>query len=584
MLLAWGVLLLVALPFLPAFRPAVASAMAAAGTAVPLPEPVTPHLPDPQMLSPEGMLVAIALATLVSEDLACIGAGVLVAEGHISFLLAAFSCFLGIVVGDVMLFAAGRWLGRAVVQRAPLRWFIQPETLVWASKWLERNGATVISISRLTPGTRLPTYLAAGLLHTPFRKFLLYFLMAAAIWTPLIVGVSAGLGGPFMHHPFLEHQPLWLKLLVGGVLLLTVTRFVTALVTYRGRRGLARRWKRFTRWEFWPPYVFYPPVFLYVAYLGLRFRDFTLFTAANPAITAGGFIGESKFAILSQLREAAAWLPAFELIPPGSREARIAHAEELLRSGRFHYPVVLKPDAGQRGSGVAVVRTADDVRSYFARATYPVILQEYVPGKEFGVFYYRYPNEACGRIFSITEKAMPVLTGDGRRTLEELILDDDRAVCMSDFYIRKNAERSEQVPAAGERVQLVELGTHCRGAIFLDGGATLTPELEALFDHIAQTFDGFFFGRFDVRVPSATDFSQGKHVKVIELNGVTSEATHIYDPKLSIWQAYGVLWHQWRVAFEIGAQNRARGVKSTGTWALLRMIQHYRQQAREHPE
>src|SRR5258708_21437206 len=102
---------------------------------------------------------------------------------------------------------------------------------------------------------------------------------------------------------------------------------------------------------------------------------------------------------------------------------------------------------------------------------------------------------------------MPVLLGDGKRTLEELILADDRAVCMSDFYLRKNSERIQEVPAAGESLPLVGIGTHCRGAIFLDGGETITADLEEVIDRIAKTFDGFFFGRFDIPVPSRQDFT-----------------------------------------------------------------------------
>src|SRR5437667_10188293 len=101
---------------------------------------------------------------------------------------------------------------------------------------------------------------------------------------------------------------------------------------------------------------------------------------------------------------------------------------------------------------------------------------------------------------------MPVLAGDGQHTLEELILADDRAVCMSDFYLRKNLNRSQQVPAAGERVQLVEIGTHCREEIFLDGGDTITRALEEVIDRIASSFEGFFFGRFDILDTSRQDF------------------------------------------------------------------------------
>ncbi len=544
----------------------------------------TTNWPKPGFITAFVLLISLAAATFVSEDLACISAGVLVAEGRVSFLFAVCACFLGIVVGDVLLFLAGRWPGRRAVQRAPLRWFISRESLQRASDWLGRNGAAVIAASRFTPGTRLPTYFAAGVLHTPFRKFLGYFLLAASLWTPLIVGLSAGLGLPFMHSTWFGQQPLSIKLLLGGVIIFVIARLASSLVTYRGRRGLARRWKRMTRWEFWPPYIFYPPVVAYILYLGVKFRSPALFTAANPAIPASGFIGESKNDILGHMSGAREWLPEFALIREGEAMGRVARAEEVMRTLHLSFPIVLKPDAGQRGSGVAVVQSSDEMAHYLLSARYPVILQEYIPGKEFGVFYYRFPNEPLGRIFSITEKRMPVLVGDGKRTLEELILADDRAVCMSNFYLHKNVERAGQVPEMGENVQLVELGTHCRGAIFQDGSYAITPALEEVIDHIARTFEGFYFGRFDVRVPSVEDLMEGRNLKVIELNGVTSEATHIYDSKIGIWQAYRVLFSQWRLAFEIGAQNRARGASPTSPLELLRLLREYRRQSREHPE
>ena len=360
------------------------------------------------------------------------------------------------------------------------------------------------------------------------------------------------------------------------------TSFTSAVK--RRRRNFVGWWKRLYRWEFWPPYLFYPPVVAYIAFLGIRFRSWTLFTAANPAIPAGGFVGESKHQILNHLKDAALWLPCSTILVSGTPSERVAEAKEFMVQHGLQFPVVLKPDAGQRGSGVAIVRSTEQLCEYLTHSSFPTILQEYVSGEEYGIFYYRYPGEERGKVFSVTEKRMPVLIGDGKRTLEELILADDRAVCMSDFYLRKNADRTHQIPAAGESVQLVEIGTHCRGAIFLDGGETIAPALEEVIDRIAKTFDGFFFGRFDIRVPSRQDFMAGRNMKIVELNGVTSEATHIYDPKLSLFEAYRVLFRQWRIAFEIGDLNRARGIRPASVGELLGAARQYSRLAQSYPE
>jgi len=350
------------------------------------------------------------------------------------------------------------------------------------------------------------------------------------------------------------------------------------------RRKVAGWWKRLSRWEFWPPYLFYPPVVAYVAYLGIRFRSWTLFTAANPAIPAGGFVGESKHQILDQLKDAAALLPCSILLADGVPDERIAGAEAFIRQHGLQFPVVLKPDAGQRGSGVAIIRSPEQLREYLTRSSFPAILQEYVPGEEYGVFYYRYPGSERGRIFSVTEKRMPALIGDGKQTLEELIFADDRAVCMADFYLDKNSERIHEIPASGAKVQLVEIGTHCRGAIFLDGGETITPALEAVIDRAAKSFDGFFFGRFDVRVPSRQEFMAGRNIKIVELNGVTSEATHIYDPRFSLFDAYSVLFRQWRIAFEIGNLNYRRGTRPASVSELINAARQYSRLSQSYPE
>jgi pimeloyl-ACP methyl ester carboxylesterase/membrane protein DedA with SNARE-associated domain len=527
------------------------------------------------------LMVLIAASTLISEDLACIGAGVMVAQGRIDFAAAALACFLGIFIGDVLLFLAGRYLGRPALRRAPLKWLVRPDDVERSSEWFNRRGIVVIAASRFVPGMRLPTYFAAGLLNTNLFRFSIYFLFAATLWTPLLVGLSSVVGAEVIKSALLARQDAVVQLLVAGAALYFAVRLIIRGSSYRGRRLLVSKWRRLTRWEFWPMWAFYPPVICYVLFLALKHRSLTVFTAANPAMPASGFIGESKLDILRGLSSANGYVARSSLIDASLDVGiRIDWAERFMARNELCYPVVLKPDQGQRGTGVAIVRSTEETDRYLSNSLVDTIIQEYASGPEFGVFYCRRPDERRGRIFSITEKRMPAVTGDGVSTLEKLILADDRAVCMARFLLYKHAARAGEVPVEGEKVQLVEIGTHCKGALFLDGSWVKTPELEKRIDEISRSFDGFYFGRFDIRTPSVDDFRAGRNFKIVELNGVTSEATHIYDPRNRLIDAYRVLFEQWRLAFEIGAKNRERGVKPSSLRELLKGLTDYSRRPR----
>ena len=453
-------------------------------------------------------LLLLALATFASEDLACAAAGALIAHGQLGFLPGTLACLAGICTGDLLLYLAGRFLGRPVARR-----FVPANRLDQASAWIRARGARVVLASRFTPGLRLPTYLAAGLLKTSFPAFALYFLLAASLWTPALVAATVFFGARLPLH--------WAG--VALCLLIVLPRVP---------------WRRLARWEFWPVWMAYLPLAPWWLWLALRHRSFTVFTLANPGIPGGGLRGESKSEILAHLP----WVPRYAVVPP---------------DGMFepaNYPVVCKPDVGERGRGVAIVRTAGELRDYLATASGPTIVQQYVSGEEFGVFYYRYPGEPEGRIYSITRKLFPRVMGDGRSSVKELIARDPRARRIASAYLAQSD--GARVPGAGESVPLVEIGSHCRGTVFLDGADLETEALRRAIDGAARAHPGFYFGRFDLRAESAEALQAGRF-HILELNGVAAEATHIYDPAVSVWEAYRVLFRQWRIAFEIGARCRA---------------------------
>ncbi len=354
---------------------------------------------------------------------------------------------------------------------------------------------------------------------------------------------------------------------------------------WRRRRRWLGRLRRWRRWEFWPAWAIYPPIVFYGLALALRHRGATVFTAANPGIPAGGFIGESKAGILSRLGAAPGWrLPPWRLLPVADPlPVRLEKVRAFRVEHRLDYPLVLKPDAGQRGSGVAIVESDGEVEAYLRHTRSDTLVQDYVPGLEFGLFYVRFPGQPQGRLAAITEKRLPAVVGDGRRKVEDLILADERAVCLADLYLARQGEGRNRVPAAGERVPLAQLGTHCRGAVFLDGSMHATPALEAAVEAMSRTLEGFCFGRYDVRVPTLAALAAGGPLALIEVNGVTSEPTHAYDARYGLLAGWRSLAWQWRTAFAIGAANRERGAAVTPLAALAAALVDYRRRARSHP-
>src|SRR5437016_6406706 len=77
---------------------------------------------------------------------------------------------------------------------------------------------------------------------------------------------------------------------------------------------------------------------------------------------------------------------------------RLLALHRLCRNHRIAPPFILKPDFGQRGNGVRLVRSLREALDYLLEVDTPVILQRYAPGpSEVGVFYFRRPGEARGR-------------------------------------------------------------------------------------------------------------------------------------------------------------------------------------------
>lgn len=309
---------------------------------------------------------------------------------------------------------------------------------------------------------------------------------------------------------------------------------------------------RWSHWEFWPFWFFYFPIFFYYGWLALRERSFFFFTASNPSIEFGGMMGEKKSEIFALLPSK--YFPDTFLIEGNDKGKLIDSA------GKVGYPLIVKPDIGERGIKVELIENEKDLIRYSNSMTEDFLVQRFVDYPiEFGIFYLRHPDEESGKVTSIVLKDFMKVVGDGKHSVIDLLSKNDRANLQVDVSDRRFTDILNLVPKSGEEFIIEPIGNHCRGTKFLNANEFIDEELHGAIDKLAKSIPEFYFGRFDIRCKSLDDLKNLNHFKILELNGAGAEPGHIYQPGYSLAKAYKeVRWHLNQLAL-ISRANKRRG-------------------------
>ncbi len=308
-------------------------------------------------------------------------------------------------------------------------------------------------------------------------------------------------------------------------------------------------------WEYWPFGIIQAPLFPYWLWHSLKTGSLTYFSASNPGILMGGMFGESKFEVMEKVPESVKPRTILIRLP-----VTVEEVSAQLNENGLAFPVIFKPDLGERGWMVKKISNSRDIADYLREIRINFIAQELVDlPLEYGVFYRRYPHEATGVVTSIVGKEMLHVIGDGRKSLRQLILEKDRAKLQWKTLRVIYRDRLTEVIKPGERIELVSVGNHCLGTTFLNHNHLISEKLSDSFDRISHQVDGFYFGRYDLRTASVEDLENGR-VMIMELNGCGAEPAHIYQPGFSLAEAINVLLKHWRDIYLISAGNHRRGV------------------------
>jgi hypothetical protein len=160
-------------------------------------------------------------------------------------------------------------------------------------------------------------------------------------------------------------------------------------------------------------------------------------------------------------------------------------------------------------------------------------------------------------VVSLTQKLIPAVIGDGRKTVRELI-ESTPDIKYNKSNLLAHAKTLDEVPAAGQRYQVIDQASHTYGCVFRDRNHEITPEMDAWMNGMSSKASEFYFGRFDMKIRDQDSLHTGKGVKICELNGCWSEPAHIYDDGHTLGYAVKEMIRSYSRAYKIAKLNKKR--------------------------
>ncbi|GAA3061112.1 DedA family protein [Streptomyces glomeratus] len=157
--------------------------------------------------------------------------------GRLNIVLVAVVAFLAAVLGDNVGYAIGRFGGHRVVERYGRYVLLTPARVAKAEAFFARHGGKIVTVARFIEGLRQANGIIAGLAGMPWRRFLLFNALGAALWVGVWVTFGA-LAGAHLEtlYPALHRYELYVLVGLAVLVVLLVARRV-----HRRRKDTADR-------------------------------------------------------------------------------------------------------------------------------------------------------------------------------------------------------------------------------------------------------------------------------------------------------------------------------------------------------
>lgn len=259
----------------------------------------------------------------------------------------------------------------------------------------------------------------------------------------------------------------------------------------------------------------------------------------------------------------------FNIIPRESFEDVLLKLE----TSGIKYPFIVKPEVG--GQGILFRKIDDKVALEHYHSIIPVeyIIQKMVHYPiEVSVFHIRHPKSEKGIVTGFLHKIPLQVMGDGKHTLQQLVLLNPKAEKRHNDLHSRHAEMWHTIIPKNERYVLSYAANHNRGAHFIDLKDFINDDLVAVFDKLSIRINDFFYGRYDVMCNSIEELQRGENFTILEYNGCGAEPNHFYDTGYTLVGAYKEILKHWKLLFEISRYNAKQGIKPWGFFRGMKFL------------
>lgn len=313
--------------------------------------------------------------------------------------------------------------------------------------------------------------------------------------------------------------------------------------------------EKLTNWEHWPTAMFYVPNLPYAFYLAFKAKHLAFFSATNPSIKSSGNGTESKYKTIMLVPKE--YRPKSILSKPNTSFNSILIE---IDKQKIEFPLIAKPDIGFRGLLVKKINSETELKQYLKKYQINIIIQEFLDYEnECGVFYHRNPESETGKITSLTLKHFLAVSGDGSSSLKKLIINNDRAKLYFKLFSEIHQKKMDTIPKKDEVIKLTAIGNHSKGTKFINGNHLISDTLVKTFDKLNKSIPGWFYGRVDLKYNSFSTLENGIDFKILEINGILAEPTHIYDSEnYTYFKALKSIRNHWKNVYEIATTNNKK--------------------------